>query len=273
MRASRLAKGVFIAAACGVVAAVAAGTVYVREQREFDPTPTLVEESRTRGGQPSASAIAVIGDSWVDHQRLDPYLEASLKEAGLGERTVLSFGERGAVSRAVYRNLLAPLADENSSAAVLEDPSIRYAVVVAGVNDTALHLGSDFYAHHVCAIARTLIQSGITPVLVEVPEYGIDHLDELRSTLGKLRARLYQFLFDGGELDVIARYRAALRERLGEEDLADRVVLVEGGRFVRDYEASMALYLNASHLNDAGSQMLAAVIVESILAVESTQAH
>jgi len=251
-----------ITGACAVAAVGVFASAYVAEQRHFDEYPAIVGSPPHHDSE--AFELAVIGDSWVAHQRLDPYLESALEKKGLTDVRVLSFGQGGAVSRAIYRNLFAPSSDPDSSAEVLADPAIRYGVVVAGVNDTALHIGSDFYAHHVVAIVLALLQSGITPVVVEVPEYGIENLDDARSISGKVRERLYRFLFDGGNVDGIATYREALRRKLSEEGLADRVILIDGRRFIQDYEKSIDLYRNASHLDEAGNRKLAELIVESI---------
>lgn len=110
---------------------------------------------------------------------------------------------------------------------------------------------------------------GLTPVLVEIPVYGIEHLDEVRSPFGILRERLYRFLFDGGEINGIASYRAALRLALEANGLTEKCVLVEGARFIEDYEVSRDLYRNVSHLNDDGSRRLARIIAESILEREA----
>lgn len=63
------------------------------------------------------------------------------------------------------------------------DNEIDYLVVVAGVNDTAGHIGKDFYAHHILAIAKAALDRSIIPVVIEVPEYCIEQTaaDSVRS--------------------------------------------------------------------------------------------
>jgi hypothetical protein len=263
----RIGRITLIAAALATSALLVGVASYVSDQRQFDAVPA--GECSPRAGQSQPVTIALIGDSWVAQEHLDGHLEAVLEGTNLEGARIRSFGQGGAVSRAVFRNLFAPPTDPNSSSAVREDPSILYGVVVVGVNDTALHIGSDFYAHHVAAIATALLQCGITPVLLEVPEYGIEHLDAIRSSFGKLRERLYRSLFDGGVVDGIETYRNALREKLEHEGLSKRVVLVDSSEFARDYNASKDLYRNVSHPNDQGNQKLAELIGASIVRREA----
>lgn len=123
MSGFNLKRPVFIAVACVVFGSMAWTVRYVNEERAFDPYPELTSMPRNAEGK--QFSIALIGDSWVEHERLDRHLADALAEGALPDVKILSFGQDGAVSRAIYRNLMAPPAAASSSSAVLEDPDIR----------------------------------------------------------------------------------------------------------------------------------------------------
>lgn len=138
--------------------------------------------------------------------------------------------------------------------------------MIAGVNDSAQHLGADFYAHHVVEIVEVLISHGITPVVVEVPEYGIEAVREERSGLSLLKDVVLTALYDQGEIDVIGKYREALRDALGAAGLLEMIELVDFEPVARDYHEAIDLYQDPAHLNDEGREILTAHLASAIRA-------
>jgi lysophospholipase L1-like esterase len=143
------------------------------------------------------------------------------------------------------------------------DEDVDYLVVVAGVNDTAGHIGRDFYAHHILCIIKAAQARGIHPVIVEVPEYGIEDIpawDFLRYA----KRLIYRAVYDGMERDVIMAYREALRQSLTPAMLED-MSIVYFSSLIKDYSEHMELYANPSHLNREGYQKLGHMIAENII--------
>lgn len=211
-------------------------------------------------------AIAMIGDSWISKSKFDQPVREALAALGFGDLVVRGIGQGGATSRTILRNLLASPSEPHSGSALLSDEDVRYCVVIAGVNDSAQHLGADFYAHHVIQISRVLLARGITPILLELPEYGIEAIRANRSGLRLAKDMLFAELFDGGDVDVIEDYRLALREAILDAELEDDVELVSFDAIATDYDASIDLYRDPAHLNDAGRALLAAHVAARLTA-------
>jgi hypothetical protein len=234
---------------------------YISKDISLDQPQVIPRRSRPENWAEQIK-VGVVGDSWVAGEKLDLAIEQSLLSYGLSA-DVISSGHPGAKSRQIYRNLL----DRNrttaySSNSILMDEDLDFLVVIAGVNDTASHVGKDFYAHHMVCIVQASIARGITPVIVEVPEYGIE-LANATGLVSQLKQMLYRYLFDSGEVDVIARYRQALLERL---DAASReqVIVVEFAPVATDYAIATDLYADPSHLNKFGFDKLGHTIAETI---------
>ena len=206
-------------------------------------------------------SVSMIGDSWISNSKMDDPMRQALVDSGLAHVSVKGIGEGGATSRRIFRNLISE-GGAFSSASTLSDPAVEYCIVIAGVNDSAQHLGPEFYSHHVTEIARVLVAHGVRPLIVELPEYGIEAVHASRGALGWTKDKLFSLLFDAGEIDVVKKYRAHLRERLADAGLADQVQLVAFAPVVEDYDGAQGLYADPAHLNELGRARLARHLVE-----------
>ena len=221
----------------------------------------VVREVRGISRQPG---VALIGDSWVSKSKLDAPLSAALAERGLGHLPVRGLGQGGATSRVILRNLMSRDGGEFASGELLEDARFRYCIVIAGVNDSANHIGADFYAHHVAEITQVLLSKGITPIVLELPEYGIEAVREKREGIRLVKDVVLSALYDDGEVDVIRKYRGALARELAERRIADRVELVRFDPIVADYHDDIDLYRDPAHLNDEGRARLVAALARVV---------
>jgi len=233
----------------------------------FEAVPARATSSELSG----QLKIGVIGDSWVAGQKLDRAIEQTVANSGF-ETVVLSSGHPGAKSRQIYRSLFLERGDINSSNALFMDDDLDYLVVVAGVNDSAGHIGKTFYAHHISLIVQAALAREIKPVIVEVPEYGIEDTPSV-GLLSWGKRSIYLWLFDSGNVDVIREYRKALREELQASGIADKVLLVEFSSIANDYNAGKDLYANPSHLNHDGYSKLGKLIAHSIIEWHNKAMH
>jgi lysophospholipase L1-like esterase len=223
---------------CSVVLVIIVPFLYIARERHFDSYQPVKKFTP----KDDVLRIAVIGDSWVSGGKLDNAIKETLEEYGI-EAEITSDGIPGAKSRRIYRNLI--------SSDILNGAD--YLVVTAGANDTAGHIGKAFYAHHMKLIVRTAIDSGVIPVVVEVPDYGIKDLKP--GIMSSMKSTLFKHLYDAGEDDVIEDYRRAL-------DIDAGMIV----KFTIDYKSQKDLYANPSHLNITGSKKLARMIAEKIRA-------
>ncbi len=230
--------------------------VYVFRERSFDDYGS-VPRRQLPSDWLSHVKVGIIGDSWVAHRRLDEPLRQRLSEKGLNAE-VVSSGHPGAQSRQIYRDLLADQTKPYSSKALLLDADLDYLAVVAGVNDTNGHIGRDFYAHHILGIIKAAQDRAVQPLVVEVPEYGIECMPS-SSVFSRCWHHLFRYLFDGGKVDVIEDYRGELLARLRT---LEKPVTVIKFSFVRDYASNTNYYTDPLHLNKQGDAVLASLIAE-----------
>jgi lysophospholipase L1-like esterase len=255
---------VLLAAAVAVAWTVSASRAF----HTVDLTGSDVAGPRSDAGERTArpGIVALLGDSWVAHDKLTQAVLDELGKRGVKDIAVRSFGQPGATSRQVLDNLLEPETAENSSAEVLADKRVRFAVVIVGVNDSIGHRGADFYVHHVLQIVGVLRNRGIQSLVLELPEYGIQQIHDARGFARWLKHEFFIQVFDGGKTDVIADYRAALREALDAAGLRDEVVVIDFESIVSSYDEQSDLFRDPAHLNEAGQQRLAHTIAAAVVA-------
>lgn len=235
--------------------------IYIKRDRSFDLLP-IIPARTTPNDWAEHIKIGVIGDSWVAGQKLDHAIQETMVASGIPAE-VVSSGHPGANSRQIYRNLLNnDQSDPHSSNALLMDEDIDFLVVVAGVNDTVVHIGAEFYAHHMFCIIQTALDRGIKPIVVEVPEYGIEETPAV-TLLSWARRTIYLWLFDYGKVDVIQEYRKKLRDTIPPA-IANKVVFVAFSSIADNYHNTKNLYANPSHLNRDGNEKLGRLIANRI---------
>lgn len=261
MRKYKLLKKILLVVLSAGLVSLILCLVYIQSDTSLD-SPEIVTRQTPSSELPNQIKIGVIGDSWVAGQKLDRAIEQTIAASGF-KTVVLSSGHPGAKSRQIYRNLFVEKVVKNSSNALFMDENLDYLVVVAGVNDSAGHIGKKFYAHHMFLIVQAALDRGIKPVIVEVPEYGIEDIPSV-GLLSWGKRCIYLWLFDKGDVDVIKEYRNALREKIQSSDIKDKALLVDFSPITDDYNTSKNLYSNPSHLNRDGYSKLGKLIAQSI---------
>ena len=260
MTLSRSVRRIFALGGVVMAGLLVGVAVYVVRERSFDvyrgiPARQLPADWNVR------VKVGIIGDSWVAGGKLDEPLRRRLSEGGL-EAEVVSSGHPGAKSREIYRDLLADPSRPNSGKALLMDEDLDYLVVIAGVNDTFGHIGRDFYAYHILGIIQAAQDRAVEPLVVEVPEYGIE-CTPASGVASWGKHLLYRYLFDGGKVNVIEDYRRELSTRLTA--LPTPVTVIRFGSFVRDHDSSSHVYADPSHLNPQGNAALASLIAGEVI--------
>lgn len=207
--------------------------------------------------------IGVIGESWAAGKKIDNFLIEALAKKAI-DSTVVSSGHPGAKSKFVYQNLFKSLDTPHSSNEILTGETLDYCIVLTGVNDTATYVGADYYAHHIDLIVKALLKRGITPVIVEIPEYGIEVTDS-KTLQGKIRRRMMRFVHDNNEVDVIPKYRDAAKEKLSAYIENKEIIYFPFSAVTSDYEKDKDLYKeNFLYLNKRGNKKLGYALAETI---------
>ena len=207
--------------------------------------------------------IGIIGESWAAGRKIDDYLIVAMQDKGV-VAYVTSQGHPGAKSKLVYQDLFKPDIEEYSSNHVLYGEPIDICIVLTGVNDTASYVGADFYSYHLNLIVSALITRGITPLVVEIPEYGIEETDS-KSLHGKIRRRLMRLVHDNNQIDIIPKYRKFSKQQLMPDILKEEIIYFPFQSVSSDYLSDKNLYRDdLLHLNDDGNKKLALEISKVI---------
>lgn len=234
---------------------------YIAGDRSFDTCANIAKRDAPKNWATKVK-IGIIGDSWVADQKLDQAVLGTMLVSGI-QAEVVSSGQPGAVSRQIYRNLTSEDISPFSSRYLLMDEDIDYLVVVAGINDTVEHIGRDYYAHHMLCIIKAAQTRGMHPIIVEIPEYGIE-ITPSKSFLNYAKRLIYRIAYDGNDHRVITAYREALRAGLTPEMMKD-MSIVALSTLNKNYPESTELYENPNHLSKEGYQKLGQMISETII--------
>ena len=206
--------------------------------------------------------IGIIGDSWVAAGNMDAFIKNSLRQNG--KRCVIySTGLGGAKTKQVYMNLFAPDRDFFSSA-FIKLKQVKYCIVCCGVNDSFGQFGKRFYSKNMCLIIKELLKYNIKPVIVELPEYGVNELYEKLHIVNKIKTHIYAFFTSNNGMDNVKEYREALAEELKKQILNDKIVFVDFDAICGDYSKCKDLYTDHLHLTDEGYSKLADEIANGI---------
>lgn len=181
----------------------------------------------------SILTIGIIGDSWVSNQKLDSLISfgVSTYPPYFNKNVVISSGEPGAKSKKIYENLC-------SNTEILEKAD--FCIVIAGVNDVIVNMGTKYYSHHIRLITKKLLSCGVEPIIVPVPDFGVNETRKRLNIISKLRNHITYLL-------------------VGKKEPADYRVSIEGidkayyVDFAGSYKTNPELYANPSHLSHEGN--------------------
>ena len=210
--------------------------------------------------------IGIIGDSWVVRQNLDSLLQKKLLDRGI-QSEIYSSGNPGAKTKKIYENLFEDDTEEFSSKKVIEKKP-DYCIVIAGVNDAATHVGPGFYTHHMVMIIKTLLHYNIRPVIVSLPEFGVEEDFNNKNIISSLSNRGAELVLNEGNQFKIPEYRNALSEELKNDGLDKKVIMLNFDEVSSDYDKDRNLYADPLHLNKQGYQKFSEFLANGIANLE-----
>ncbi|MDQ0783483.1 SGNH/GDSL hydrolase family protein [Chryseobacterium sp. W4I1] len=213
--------------------------------------------------------IGIIGDSWVVRQNLDSLLEKRLSDKGV-HAEILSSGNPGAKTKKIYENLFKDESEEFSSKKILEKKP-DYCIIMAGVNDAAMCMGPDYYAHHMVMIINTLLHYDIKPVIVSLPEFGLEENFKNKNILSGLSNRGTELVLNGNAEFKLQDYRNTLLKDLKSTGLDKKVILLNFDEVSRNYNKDKDLYADPLHLNMKGYQKFSEFLSESMINLEDSK--
>lgn len=203
--------------------------------------------------------IAFIGDSWAEYHH--PYDSHLYSMIGGGGRlvSVRSKGNVGAKSKGIYERLFT-----STRPILMWRP--HYCIISAGINDAVAKLGEDNYIHHYQLILRQLIQLGIRPVVLEVPDVNYRAIASRESWTMRLHHTLSSFL-TGSKMYNFDSYRTSLKNAIDDLVRGGKVVYVPADAWnPMGYLDNRRLYeSDETHLNPLGYHLLDSCIASVIL--------
>lgn len=202
--------------------------------------------------------IAFIGDSWaVYHHEYDTLLQMMLASDGLSV-IVKSQGNVGAKSKEIYERLA------TTTRSILEwQPD--YCIISAGINDAVAKLGETFYVFHYGLIINRLLEVGIIPVILEMPDVNYKSIAEREPMLTQLHHVVSAFLMNSDLYD-FKNYRRALCKKVFMTDWNNDVIYIKATQWnPHGYLDGRHLYLiDETHLNAKGYHVLDSCIASEI---------
>jgi lysophospholipase L1-like esterase len=206
----------------------------------------------------STISIAFLGDSWIHNGEVGRFVQESLASNDHYSVTK-SFGYCGATSKDLYQMISNP-----SPLYHFADHSWDYVVVIIGVNDASGQYGPDFYAQHTLWIAERIISIGAFPIIVELPTFAIIESTSLFPWVKRVRNQIFAW-WQGCSINNISCYRDALRQKINESDLKDKIRIVDFDQVCSQYSENKELYRDFFHLNRSGNKKLATAIAAKIM--------
>ena len=236
-------------------------TLTLHRSHSFAPIPVgSVVENKSDIFSDSLISVFLAGDSWVGGKKLDSILENYLDSSGYKSK-VFSRGLPNKNTKEIFLSLF-----QSQMQGGLQDTNMRkpdYCVIIAGVNDAVQHFGPEFYAHHIFCMAKYLLINNIRPLIMVLPQIDSDNAYTDKDFTFRSRAWLQKKLFekkgDNWEHDPLEFYRISLREKLKEENMADKVILFDF-RYVTGEFHPYLLFKDPTHLNQEGNKQLARYI-------------
>ena len=208
--------------------------------------------------------IGIIGDSWVKRTDLDKKMQKFFSEKGV-ETEFIALSHPGALSKEIYEDMFKEKNEEFSSKFVIESKP-DYCIIIAGVNDVARHIGKKNYADHMVLIINTLLHYKIKPIIVEVPNFGVEDVQEYKNIFSRYTNTVSEAI-DGGEVNDnnVSAYRETLNEELKKNDLLDKIILFDSDKINKDYKNNKILFSDPLHLNERGYEVFIKALSEDII--------
>ena len=206
--------------------------------------------------------IAFIGDSWAFlHQEHPCQISRILSDSIHQPVSIMSAGIPGATSKTIY----AEFATDTPIQEVLKNGP-DYCIISAGINDSNLKLGCDFYQQHIRLIVDFLLRNNIVPVIIEIPNYNIEKVYSESSLTQKFRRQL-SMAVTGCSLDCRNENRQALNYMVEQNDYSSKVIIIRKQQWNPfGYLDPRHIYKeDGIHINDKGYEILDSCIILSIL--------
>lgn len=254
----------FLLVGGGLLALVLLGVCYVRWHHLWQPDNRRACYAVMPHGD-DALQVVMIGDSWAgQHQEgcWDTLLRQHIRHLVGRPVRMTSKGKGGEVSRGIYRLLF-----ESNGAGFrpLLEQAPDYCVISAGINDATKCLGPSQYVAHCGLIFDLLLEMGVCPVVLEVPDVDIAFIHGKKPLADKTADYLKAWMAGCWPYD-ISSYRRALHVLLEKKKYKDKVICVPmlGWNTTGKQLDTPLFQEDRIHLNSRGYERLDSCIAAAI---------
>ena len=203
--------------------------------------------------------IAYIGDSWAYlHRTHNCIIDTIISSRKHLHAQIRSVGVNGMTSKEIYQAIF-----DNDSIHNLLKWGPNYCIISAGINDTDLKVGKKNYQKNMEMIIEFLLESNVTPIIIQIPHYDINFSFKRRRNWKKMQ-RLLPMIITGSDMDCIDSYRMELEKCL---HLYNNIIIYikENEWNPKGYLDPRMLYTNDKmHLNEDGYCFLDSCIANHI---------
>lgn len=209
--------------------------------------------------------VLMIGDSWAgihSETKLDTMAQRLLSDMTGCYVRFVSKGKGGAKSKEIYSYMFKSAignSDEEQGYCTQEliEQHPDYCIVIAGINDAAANLGSEYYCQNYRLIIEWLLACDIRPVIVEVPDVNIKKL-YAGKPLYDMTIDWIRSLITHCEMYDVCEYREALKLMLSSwKEIEGRVLYLSIEKWNKNGYRDHQFYLEDEiHLNRKGYEKL-----------------
>lgn len=232
--------------------------VYGKAYDYYTPAQTPLTSYRVHHHHDDTLRIAYIGDSWAFfHQRHSCQIEPIISDSLHISVKIMSAGACGAPSKCVFSRMGA-----DGMIRKTLDNAPDYCILSAGINDTQLKLGKDYYKQNMKLMIRFFLENGITPIVIEIPDYDIHkQYKEL-----KLPKKIFRWISMGitkCSMDCLDEFRQTLNMMLIEENYHHQTLIL---RKTAWETTNWGLYMkDRLHPNDDGYAVMDTCLANMII--------
>lgn len=242
--------------------------------KEFGVGPAYQIYSIPPKHQDDTLRVATIGDSWAEYHaslECDTIFRRYARHLNRVPLKCFSRGHSSKMTKEIYSDMFADRTVEHAwEKDYCTQPLIEqhpdYCIIMAGINDLRLYRPLSFYTGNYQLILRVLLQNGIRPVVMEMPDVDFKYALENRKFYEQWVFKMLSVVTDV-DYRSAQDYRDAMRDMLESTGLKDSVLFIPvscwnpGG-----VDANPEIYLDDRfHLNLKGYQKLDSCMATEIM--------
>ena len=207
--------------------------------------------------------VAYIGDSWAhNHKEMKCLIDSIIHDEIRKPVLIRNAGAGGLTSKEIYNGIF-----KNKDMRSVIEWGPDFCFVSAGINDSNIKNGSENYKENMRLLISLLLDNNITPVILEIPYYDINHTFWEMPFVPMLRG-IRSMLWTQSSIDCIDSYSNSYNDLIIEQQWQNDVITIRRNDWnPKGYKGQKELYTSdRMHLNQDGYLRLDSCISSHIVA-------